>query len=68
MWQVPADTHTDPAVYFECSQATVEKVKQLIPVFHTRAMRSVMFQKFGRISPGIKPAVLRYFYKELTGQ
>ena len=30
-------------------------------------MRQTMAEKFGRISPGIKPAVLRYFYKELTG-
>ena len=26
-----------------------------------------MAEKFGRISPGVKPAVLCYFYKELTG-
>ena len=26
-----------------------------------------MFSKFGLVSPGIKPAILRYFYQSLTG-
>ena len=26
-----------------------------------------MFSKFGRIAPSLKPAVLRYFYHDLTG-
>jgi len=30
-------------------------------------MRQAMAEKFGQISPGVEPAVLRYFYKELTG-
>ena len=30
-------------------------------------MRLAMAEKFGRISPGIKSAVLCYFYKELSG-
>ena len=30
-------------------------------------MRQAMFEKFGRVSPGIKPAVLRLFYKDLRG-
>lgn len=30
-------------------------------------MRRALFTKFGRISPGIKPAVLRCYYRELTG-
>ena len=52
---------------FEQSQAVVENVKAVIPIYHTRAMRTAMFEKFGRISPLTKPSVLRYFYKELTG-
>ena len=31
-------------------------------------MRKVLFQKFGRVSTGVKPSILRYFYKELTGE
>ena len=30
-------------------------------------MRQAMFENFGRISPSVKPAVLRYFYRDLTG-
>ena len=45
----------------------IERVKALIPQYHTRAMRRAMFEKFGRISPYTKPSALRYFYKELMG-
>ena len=30
-------------------------------------MRRAMFDKFGRVSPNVKPAVLRFFYRDLTG-
>ena len=30
-------------------------------------MRKLLFTKFGRISPSIKPYMLRYLYSELTG-
>ena len=30
-------------------------------------MRKAVFEKFGRISPQVKPAVLRSFYRDLTG-
>ena len=30
-------------------------------------MRKAMFSKFGQITPSVKPAVLRYFYRDLTG-
>ena len=53
---------------FERSQSVVESVKQCLPVYHTRAMRASMFQKFGRISPKVKPAILWYFYRDLTGK
>ena len=35
--------------------------------FHTRAMRKALFTKFGRVAPNLKPAILRAFYRELTG-
>ena len=38
-----------------------------LPKFHTRAMRVEMFTKFGLVSPGVKPAALRFFYRSLTG-
>lgn len=30
-------------------------------------MRKAMFSKFGWIAPSVKPAVLWYFYRDLTG-
>ena len=30
-------------------------------------MRTALYEKFGRISPSVKSAHLRYFYKDLTG-
>ena len=66
MWQVPQDA-TDQTVYFESSQATIERIKALLPTFHTRAMKRAMFEKFGCISNNVKPLALRYFYKEITG-
>ena len=61
-WRVSA---TEPVE--DRSQSTIEAIKPLFPSFHTRAMRTEMFTKFGRVSPGTKPAVLRYFYRSLTG-
>ena len=65
LWKVPGNDN--PAEYFEHSQVLVEEVKKCIPVYHTRYMRAVMYQKFGRISPQVKPSILRYFYRDLTG-
>ena len=66
IWKVPSDATV--AECFERSQSAVEEVKQQLPVYHSRAMKSAMFKKFGRISAGVKPAALRYFYKDLTGK
>ena len=66
IWKVPENT--EPSVCFECSQPSVEFAKKQIPVYHTRAMRAMMFKKFGRIMSSVKPSVLRCFYKELTGK
>ena len=66
LWKIPEDT--DPSTCFQTSQTTVEDIKKIIPIYHTRAMRKALFNKFGRVSPSTKPASLRYFYKELTGQ
>ncbi len=52
---------------FEQSQVVIESIKKSIPTYHTRAMRTSMFRKFGRVSASVKPAVLRYFYRDLTG-
>ena len=31
-------------------------------------MKLAMIKKFGRVTASIKPSVLRYFYKDLTGE
>ena len=64
VWRSSTD---DASAAFEQSIATIERVKQLLPSFHTRAMRRAMFEKFGRFSHSVKPAMLRYFYCDLTG-
>ena len=62
IWKVP---DLNPLECLEQSQQSIEEVKQVIPKYHTRAMRSLLFQKFGTT---VKPAALRYFYRSLTGQ
>lgn len=65
LWKVPSTL--DAIQSLKQSQQCVEAVKPKIPMYHTRAMKSALFQKFGRVTPEIKPAILRYFYKSLTG-
>ena len=64
-WNVPEDI--EPCLIFERSQSVVE-VKANLLIYHSRAMRAAMFAKFGRVSSAVKPAILRYFYKDLTGK
>ncbi len=62
LWKVAGTTDEE---FFQCQQ-TIEKAKEEIPVYHTRAMRRALFSRFGKFSHQVKPAVLRAFYKELT--
>lgn len=52
---------------FEKSLPVVELIKPLLPQYHTRAMKRTLFAKFGRVTKGIKPAILRAFYREISG-
>lgn len=65
IWRVPEGK--DIGDYLQECQETIEEAKKSIPVFHTRAMRFALFSKFGRLTSKVKPAVLRQFYRELTG-
>ena len=65
IWRVPTTEQLDSTM--DRSQRVIEEIKPKFPVFHTRAMRSEMFTKFGLVSPGVKPAALRFFYRSLTG-
>ena len=66
LWKVPSSAEV--AECFECSQSSIEEAKKRIPIYHTRAMRTAMYKKFGLVSSTVKPAVLRFFYKDLTGK
>ena len=65
IWKVPE--RKDFGNYLQESQQAIE-VRKCIPVFHTRAMKSAFFSKFGRLTYNVKPAVLYHFYRELTGE
>ena len=60
LWKVPDSGEFNE--FLEHSQAVIEAVKKNFPIYHTRATKTAMFEKFGRVSPQVKPAVLRYFY------
>ena len=65
VWKVPLENSLE--ANFEESLGVIEQIKPRLPQFHTRAMRQAMFEKFGRVSPNVKPSVLRFFYRNLTG-
>ena len=48
------------------SVQTIEKAKEMIPVYHTRAMKAALASKFGQVPPIMKPVVLLALYRELT--
>ncbi len=65
IWRYDGDTKLETV--FQDSLPVVETIKPHIPTYHTRAMRRALFTKFGRVSSSVKPAILRYFYRDLTG-
>ena len=63
LWCVPDKSDST----FSSCQGVIESVKEMLPVYKTRAMRSAAFNKFGRLSSNLTPIAFRYFYKDLTG-
>ena len=61
IWNVPEGK--DFAHYLQESEKVIEEVKNFIPVYDTRAMRSLLFSKYGRLTSNVQPAVLRHLYK-----
>jgi len=57
----------DISSVLQSCQPLIEDIKKCLPVYHTRAMRKALFEKFGLVSPSVKKSVLRYFYRDLTG-
>ena len=47
------------------SQQTIEKAKEEIPICHTRAMKTALVSKFGRVSASMKSVILCALYREL---
>ena len=64
-WQVNSTEFTESI--FQKSLPVVEAVKRLLPQYHTRAMRRALLSKYGCITSKIHPALLRQFYRDLTG-
>ena len=60
VWKIPEQSLAD-------NQKVIEQVKSKIPRYHTRMMKKYMFQRFGRLMPSVKPAVMRCIYRELSG-
>ena len=63
VWHVPEDS-LDAALIK--SLQIINDMQKLMLIYHSRAMRSEFMRKFGRVTPAVQPAVLRYFYKDLT--
>lgn len=64
MWHVPKDS-LDSALTE--SLPIIDEIKKSLPIYHSRAMQSEFIHKFGCVTQGVQPAVLHYFYKDLTG-
>ena len=63
VWRVSGPNESS----FIDSQRVIERAKESIPVYHTRAMRKEMFGVFGRLTPSLKPAVFWHIYRVFTG-
>ena len=62
IWHVPDETLSTAS-----SQRVIEEIKTKLPIFHSCLIKRECINKFGKISSSVKPAVLRYFYHDLTG-
>ena len=58
---------TDISSALQSCQPVIESLKSSMPEYHTRAMRNAMYDKFGLVTGNVKKAVLRHFYRDLTG-
>ena len=64
IWHTSA---TDINSALQTCQPIIERIRVMIPQFHTRAMREAAFEKYGLVSSSIKKAILRHMYKDLVG-
>ena len=62
IWQISEEATSSDVV--AKSQHTIEALKGKIPIYHTQAMCSQLLSKYGRISPCLKPSLLRIMYNK----
>ena len=65
LWRVPDDFCVEAAL--SENQKVIDRLKQDLPIYHTRAMRREFVNTYGRFTGSTKPVVLRNIYRELTG-
>jgi len=58
---------TDAMDISSALQSCTQGIKVNIPTYHTRAMRKILFDKFGLVFNNLNKATLRHFYRDLTG-
>ncbi|XP_062580017.1 uncharacterized protein LOC134242028 [Saccostrea cucullata] len=65
LWRTNEERATDEVM--QCSVQVYEKIRVLLPEFHTRQMRKMFVSKFCNLpAVSVPPAVLRVIYTELT--
>ena len=65
LWRLPDDFSLS-ACLSENQQVTA-KLRDTLPVYHTRAMKQELVSHYGSLMSRTKPFVLRSIYRELTG-
>ncbi len=65
LWKVPVDlTEADLVA---SNAPVIAKIEEDLPKYHTRVMRKKFINTCSLICSNVKPAVLRYIYRTLTG-
>ena len=67
IWKCPDSGILNASDILNESQPIIEEVKKEVPKYFTRAMKKAIQEKFGRLSPKVKPMEFRFIFKELTG-
>lgn len=65
IWRVPDAFNIEAAVAE--NDKVIQSVRDLLPQYHTRAMRQDFVNMYGRLTSSARPYVLRDIYTELTG-
>ena len=66
IWKAPEDASEESCTSENLK--VVERIREEIPLYHSRAMKHEFFTLCGRITPKSKPHVLRAIYNALTGE